>query len=222
MASSTAASGRFLLIRRNASGRISGRNTSRYESSVRRTSGPYRCSYPSFSVRCSTIRFSYHSSFSGSMDVMLFREHSETVRDSTLETVIVHPTNIWILSQTIFRFSLSINLSSGCNQHECLLFLDYVMLSYFCSVEQEKRPQLKRRRAYYLFLSSTSQTQASHLDSRLEARRMIFSKADPPQKTHRTSDYRIHLSTTEARLSQALHLSPVHISAQSFKSFVFC
>lgn len=125
------------------------------------------------------IRFSYHSSFSGSMDVMLFREHSETVRDSTLETVIVHPTNIWILSQTIFRFSLSINLSSGCNQHECLLFLDYVMLSYFCSVEQEKRPQLKRRRAYYLFLSSTSQTQASHLDSRLEARRMIFSKVAP-------------------------------------------
>ena len=83
---------------------------------------PYRCSYPSLSVRCSMISFSYHSSFSGSMDVMLFRENSETVRDSTLETAIVHPTNIWILSQTIFRFSLSINLSSGCNQHECLLF----------------------------------------------------------------------------------------------------
>ena len=45
--------------------------------------------------------------------------------------------------------------------------------------QQEKRPQLKRRRAYYLFLSSTSQTQASHLDSRLEARRMIFSKVAP-------------------------------------------
>lgn len=171
---------------------------SRYESSVRRTSGPYRCSYPSFSVRCSTIRFSYHSSFSGSMDVMLFREHSEAVRDSTLETVIVHPTNIWILSQTIFRFSLSINLSSGCNQHECLLFLDYVMLSYFCSVEQEKRPQLKRRRAYYLFLSSTSQTQASHLDSRLEARRMIFSKADPLKK--RTAHPIIEFTSQQPRL----------------------
>lgn len=95
------------------------------------------------------------------------------------------------------------------------------MLSYFCSVEQEKRPQLKRRRAYYLFLSSTSQTQASHLDSRLEARRMIFSKAAPIKK--RTAHPIIAFTSQQPgnRLSQALHLSPMHISAQFLRA-LFC
>ena len=151
---------------------------------------------------------------------MLFREHSETVRDSTLETAIVHPTNIWILSQTIFRFSLSINLSSGCNQHECLLFLDYVMLSYFCSVEQEKRRSLNADGILSLPLIYFPNSSLTPRFSSGSPPHDIF-ESSPHKKTHRTSDYRIHLSQPGNRLSQALHLSPVHISAQSFKSFVF-
>ncbi len=130
---------------------------------------------------------------------MLFREHSETVRDSTLETVIASPhKHMDSLANHSFGLVYQPAYRLGCNQHECLLFLDYVMLSYFCSVEQEKRPQLKRRRAYYLFLSSTSQTQASHLDSRLEARRMIFSKADPLKK--RTAHPIIEFTSQQPRL----------------------
>ena len=168
------------------------------------------------------IRFSYHSSFSGSMDVMLFREHSETVRDSTLETAIVHPTNIWILSQTIFRFSLSINLSSGCNQHECLLFFRLRHAVLFLFSRTRKTPQLKTPTGILslplIYFPNSSLTPR-------------FSSGSPPHDIFESSPHKkrtahpiIEFTSQQPgnRLSQALHLSPVHISAQSFKSFVFC